>query len=593
MVDNKTRIIIICLVIIILIVAIGGTALYFTTDMLKSSETLFKKYGLQNLQDIVEVTDISEEEKTMDYLRTQNFSESTDASLKYLKSENDEEEVYKIREKGNSNASKNESYRHIMAAYGENNNIILNIEQLKQNDMIGIRLSNVVKQYVSVENKSLSYLISSMGYDSKNFSETLKSADISGVFSISNEEAEKIIGTYANIIFSEISKNHYSSNGNAVITLNNKQSVTTKAYTLTLTKNEFDKICKKVLNQAVSDETILAKLDKIDEKIKEIGFVEPEGESLRERYIAMIQKKVENMDYQGENNSKIITTIYVVDGRTVRTEIKNEQSQLQIDLDQTSGKKISVKTIKVNGDTKTTKTYASQVAFTEQETLRTISYSDDTKNLSIEINKNEIDDQNMTVATKLNYNSNNISNIDFEGTTEFKIVEEGEISDNFTSDNNITLNNFDGEGIKSLLNTLKEKSIQKLESIQSIIKTKMLNNIILKIDEREQQLDQEQKDNEKLKKDNFNNKFILYEGEKVEQEYIEKLIAVAGENMKDYKVISGTQIKIFIQEGNNNEKAAEEILTAIATGKNTFDVKLNYGENGYVESIDIAVHQKN
>ena len=62
--------------------------------------------------------------------------------------------------------------------------------------------------------------------------------------------------------------------------------------------------------------------------------------------------------------------------------------------------------------------------------------------------------------------------------------------------------------------------------------------------------------------------------------------------MTDYKVISGSQLKIFIKEGVKNEEKANQILTAISQSNEKYDVKLNYNAEGYVESIDITVSQK-
>ena len=42
--DSKTKIIIIILIVLIFLVGIGGTILYLTTDMFKSSQVLFQKY---------------------------------------------------------------------------------------------------------------------------------------------------------------------------------------------------------------------------------------------------------------------------------------------------------------------------------------------------------------------------------------------------------------------------------------------------------------------------------------------------------------------------------------------------------------------
>ena len=103
---------------------------------------------------------------------------------------------------------------------------------------------------------------------------------------------------------------------------------------------------------------------------------------------------------------------------------------------------------------------------------------------------------------------------------------------------------------------------------------------------------QEEQDNLELKKEKFNNKFALYEGEEVELQYVEKLLETAGKNMTDYQVISGTQIRLLIKEGVENEQKAKEILTAIENTRETFTIKLNRNQDGYVDSIDIIVTEK-
>ena len=59
--------------------------------------------------------------------------------------------------------------------------------------------------------------------------------------------------------------------------------------------------------------------------------------------------------------------------------------------------------------------------------------------------------------------------------------------------------------------------------------------------------------------------------------------------MEDYKVLVGTQLRIYIKEGQKNEEKAEEIKAVIHDSREKYNVKLNYNENGYVESIDITV----
>lgn len=588
--DNKIKIIIIILIVLIFLVGIGGTVLYFTTDMLKSSKILFQKYIAQDMQNIVDVFEVSKEEQNIDLLRKSDYKEATNATLKYLEKENDEQEVYTIKEEGINKAQENSSYRNISMSYGDN--VLMSVDLLSQNNTYGFRLANLVQQFVSVQNATVPYFVSSMGLDGSIFQETLKGVDVAGLLDFSDEEVEQLTNTYMSVVLKDLDKAHYSSKRNSIITLNNKESVTTNAYTLTITKNELDKLYKKLLNQAINDNIILAKLDSIDSKIKEAGFKEAEGKSLKEQYISNLKEIVDGLEYQGEDSRKISVTVYEQKGRTVRTLIKTENAEYEIDLDSSNGKKLSLKTTQITGEEKKIKLYTLGKTDNEQGRNREFSYSDENQNLEVALNTVQTDSE-IAVDTNVNYKSTDITSIDFTSKTQIELSANEAIPINFDETNNILLNNYEGDRILSILDSLKNRAIASLEQSQSIINTKLLNNIILKIDEKEQRQQQQEKDNEELKKEKFNNKFILYEGENVEQEYVQKLIKTVSENMEDYQVVSGTQIKILIKEGVKNEQKANEILTAIDSSKNTFNIKLNYDEQGYVNSIDITVYEKN
>ena len=587
--DNKIKIIIIILIVLIFLVGIGGTVLYFTTDMLKSSKILFQKYIAQDMQNIVDVFEVSKEEQNIDLLRKSDYKEATNATLKYLEKENDEQEVYTIKEEGINKAQENSSYRNISMSYGDN--VLMSVDLLSQNNTYGFRLANLVQQFVSVQNATVPYFVSSMGLDGSIFQETLKGVDVAGLLDFSDEEVEQLTNTYMSVVLKDLDKAHYSSKRNSIITLNNKESVTTNAYTLTITKNELDKLYKKLLNQAINDNIILAKLDSIDSKIKEAGFKEAEGKSLKEQYISNLKEIVDGLEYQGEDSRKISVTVYEQKGRTVRTLIKTENAEYEIDLDSSNGKKLSLKTTEITGEEKKIKLYTLGKTDNEQGKNREFSYSDENQNLEVALNTVQTDSE-IAVDTNVNYKSTDITSIDFTSKTQIELSANEAIPVNFDETNNILLNNYEGDRILSILDSLKNRAIASLEQSQSIINTKLLNNIILKIDEKEQRQQQQEKDDEELKKEKFNNKFFLYEGENVEQEYVQKLIKTVSENMEDYQVVSGTQIKILIKEGVKNEQKANEILTAIDSSKNTFNIKLNYDEQGYVNSIDITVYEK-
>lgn len=585
--DNKIKIIIIVLIILMILTVVGGAVLYFATDMLKSSETLFQKYILQDIQNIAEVIEVSKEEENIDLLRKSDYNSSTKATLKYLENENDEEEIYDITEMGIVKSSEDSSYRNITANYGDTK--LISVDLLKQNNIYGFRLANLVQQFVSVENATLAYFVSSMGYDGKYFSEKLNSVDISGLLDFSNEEIEQLSNTYANIVFSDINKKNYSSNSN-IITLSNKDSVTTNSYTLTLTKNDIDKIYKKILTQAINDQILLSKIDKIDAKIKEIGIIEPEGESLREIYVSTLQEKANRIEYQGEDTRKVSFTVYVSKGITVRTTIKTETNEFTLDVDNKNGKTLTLKVQELINEENKTKMYSLGKVDNEQGRTRMMAYNDEIQNLQIEMNTLKQADK-IEIKTNLNYDNETITNINFQSDTNITFGANEAIPVNFGEDNNILLNNYEGERITSILDNLKNRAIKSLEKSQSNINTKLLNNILVFIDDIEQQRQQKIEENIELQKQRFNNQFVLYEGEELEAQYIQKLLKAASKNMSDYKVISGKQIRIFIENGKENEEKANEIANVISEHYK-YNVTINYSEDGYVESVDIFVYQK-
>lgn len=586
--DNKLKIIIIILVILIFVVTIGGVILYFTTDLLKPSEVLFQKYISQNIVNISRLFDVSKEEQNIDLLRKSDYKESSNATLKYLEKENDEEEVYQIKEEGLNKSQEKSSYRNISTTYGDN--LIMSIDLLAQNNMYGFRLANLVQQFVSVENATVSYFVSSLGLDGSAFSEKMQDVDVTGLLDFSDEEKSQLIKTYLNVIAQEIDSKHYKAKSNVIITLNNKESITTNAYSLTLTKNEFDKIYKKTLSTAVTDQIILSKLDNIDSKIKEAGFSEENGNSLKEKYTKKLQEIINGIEYQGEDDRKISITVYEQKGTTVRTAITTEDSEFIIDLDNVNDGTYTLKTTKVEDKKEITKYYT--LGKSNDGNNRKFEYSDSNQNLKIALNTVQTE-SNINIDANVNYKSTEITNIDFSSKTEIILSANESIPVNFDDKNNILLNNYEGDRALSILDNLKDRAIASLEKSQSIINSKLLNNIILEIDEKEQEKRKKEEDNIELQKERFNNKFALYEGEDIEKEYVLKLIKTASENMSDYQLISGKQIRILIQEGIKNEEKANEISTAIDASRENYDIKLKYNADGYVESIDIIVHEKN
>ncbi len=588
MYEIKIKSIVIFLMIIMIVIISVGITLYVTTDVFKSDEELFKKYISQDLENIMDVFDISDEEEIIDIIQSNDYINQTKVKLNYLENENDQEEIYTISEDGTINNSEEKSYKNIEITY--NDEILSKIELLQEQDLYGFRLSNLVQQFVTMRNDNMDYFISSMGYNGQYFSDILHRVDLSGLFQFSDEDIQNITNTYAKIIFSDISAKSYSSKRNALITLNNGQSVETNSYSLTITKNELDKIYKRILNQVESDNLILSKLDELDNKLEEFGVLLPEGESIHEKFVDKVQEISNKIEYAGEDTRQIIFTVYEVDGVTVRTSIKTETKEFLIDLDETSGKTLSLKATELTDDGTDTKIYSLGRMSNGTERIRTVTYNDSVRNLELTINTTKNEEQ-IDMYTNFDYNDEKISMLNIEAETKIDLSSNSVISVTFEDGKNYILNDYEASRVIDILKSLKDIFINSLEEKQSKINTKLLNNILIWIDQKEQEQANKEQNDKELQKQRFNNQFILYAGENLKYEHVQKLLEVVSKNMSDYHVVSGTQIQILIEDGKENTEKAEEIKSQL-DDKHTYNIDINYDEDGYINSIDLSVYEK-
>lgn len=586
--EKNVKLIIIVLVIAMFLLAITGGVLYFTTDLFKSNEKLFQKYVSQNIKNIANVFDVSTGEKYIDYIRKSDYTENTEISLSFLENANDQEEIYKIQSEGIVNNTDKELYENIKANYGQEE--LANIELLRQNEIYGFRLSNLVQQFISIENATMYYVVSNLGYNGKYFQEKMKLEDLdfTGLFDFSEEEIQKLKEDYFNVIFSDINPKSYSSKSGVMITLTNKDSITAKQYTLTLSKTELDKIYKKVLNQAINDQIILSKLERIDNEIKEIGINEPEGESIKERYITKLKAIYDSIEYLGQNDEMITFDVYQLKGKTYRTSMKTKAGEYIIDLNEKDGIELNYKTIKLTEEGEDISIYS---LGKKQDDSRYFSFED--SNQSVEFILGIKNDENaIKAATELIYKSKEISQLKVNANSVLDFSNKKRIETGFVKNPNIILNNYESDVIDNLFENLKNRAIKNLEEKQAIINTKMINNLLLWIDKKEVARKNEEQSNLELIKQRFNNKFVLYEGENVNQETLIKLLETAGKNMTDIKVLNGKQIEILIKPGENNEEKAKQIIDALSNKKYSYNIKMQYNEEGYINAISISLYEK-
>lgn len=157
----------------------------------------------------------------------------------------------------------------------------------------------------------------------KNIDSLLTNVDIKGAITFTDEEKQALQNTYLNIIKSNVSKDKYSKQANSIITVNNK-SVTTNAYTITLTKEQYNNLIVKMMEQLSKDEVILSKIDNIENIIKEKYSSYDAEKSLREEFVEKINKEIEDIQNNNIGNDEVKITVYEAKGKTTRTTIQTD-----------------------------------------------------------------------------------------------------------------------------------------------------------------------------------------------------------------------------------------------------------------------------
>ena len=270
---KKNKIVVIILIIFLILAIAGGVFayLFINTDIFKSSRELFSKYFKQDLEMFEEMTSF-ETIKIYNNLQNENAYNSS-TNIKTIYSEGGE-----ISNPLNNLFAKldiqKDSKQNYFYANGQillkeediveeqpviQDNEYLQAEIIKQEEQYGIRFTDVVKQFVTVNNdENLENIVNEIGLDI-NLLKTIINIIDGNETIISEEQINEIKNKYLNIIISEISNGVFEKQRNAIITYNN---VTTKtnAYSVSLTNKQVQNILLQILNNIKTETDILDKV---------------------------------------------------------------------------------------------------------------------------------------------------------------------------------------------------------------------------------------------------------------------------------------------------------------------------------------------
>ena len=617
MMARKTRIAIITVAISLLVITIIGILafLYLETDAFKTNETLFTKYLAQNFEELDNLKNNSNS-TTKSLLENSKYTSKIDGQIEYIENkdtsdENKNSSVNNIKLKINVQKDNQNKYKYYDMAIQNENEKLLGVEYIKSQGKQGIRL-NGIQQFVSTQNEENEIL---KEFNIKTIDKLTSSIDIDSIISFSEEEKQTIKNNYMNILKSNISKDKYHKQSKALITVNNKD-IQTNAYYISMTLEEYNNLYVKMLQQLEKDEILLAKIDAIEEQLKEYNV----EENLKDKIIEKINEKIKNIQDNNIGNDEVKITVYENNGKTVRTSIENGTDKLALDFYNEASMKITQtkmedvvkeKTIKIEKQKKDTQIntmieYSNSEENQEKYNI-TLNYEETNQNNNIQKN-----------VELLISNDKNQANLKINDTINIVDEFENEITLN---EDNVNIDELEDEQKSSISEILNENYKTQLSNVQSVANIndykRMLQNLgIIKNDAVELPSEGEITDTERKR---FNSQFEFFASENLTSNNITELLNTATNNLGDIKVVlkdgniedldadklksandsyeykkSISEILLYIKRNSNNEEKSKNLNEYLKDeNNNKYTVSIEYDNDGLTSLIRAKLQDEN
>lgn len=587
---KKKKILIITIILILMVLAVVGATfayLFLKTDIFKSDKELFGKYMSQNIDMLNKFADSD----TVKVYNTLNNAESyeSNTSIKTEYSEGGEvsSPINNLSVAVNIQKDNTDKYFYADGQILFGSKTYLESEIIKDQDLYGVRFTDVVRQFITVrDDENLEDVSKDIGVDSKTLKSFMDTLD--GTTEISEEimtkdERQKLKEKYSNLVIDTISNGKFGSNKKALITYNNK-TTTTSSYTVSLTGEQIENLMIQILNNLkdedkIVDITMMSK-EKYQEKIDEI--------------ISYLTDEKEIPDVK--------MTVYQQNKNLLRTVIEIGTNKITIENTETE-KQLKSKIQLAIMDSETTNEYELELLKNNSEKQEDINailnITDGDEQYSISFLSEMKQEENIQLNTSIEYKKD-ILTIALSLKNEVKIGNDFEKKQTL-SNNNFVLNDAD-EGVrKNIIEQLQvrvpEKALTRLGLLQDALGMGIVNET-----EPVQESEMTQVDINK-----FNAKFEFYTGDEVSAENVNTLLGIVKDNLGSYEItpLNATDeevvkdptkmkysFKINIERNKSDEDGAKQIIEKISD-KKKYKISIFYKEqNKLIDYITIEEVEK-
>lgn len=335
---KRITLIILTIVLLICILTIALILLYFMTDIFQSNKMLFTKYMGQNAQNIEETLKTFTEEEYNSKLKESKHTDKTQIKLNYTENigtslENTKNSInrLKLNIDGQSDFENEYNYKNITLM--DQDNTVMQIEYIQKDNKYGIRFTNLIKQFILVENSGLRNLAQKFGYsetDINNIPDEIELENENYKITFSDEEKSALGNKYLNLIENDFSEDRFIKEKDQTIKINNENFNVNK-YTLKINKEELNNTYIKILEELKQDEIILSKIVSLQENINKFMPANNSEENIKKQFIDFLNKEIEKLNKTTIKQDEKEINVYEYNGNTIRTEIKSIEDVIKFD----------------------------------------------------------------------------------------------------------------------------------------------------------------------------------------------------------------------------------------------------------------------
>ena len=588
------------ILIILLIIAIACAILYATTDMFKSNDVLFEKYAsqlLDNLDDILNEDHMAEMEEI---LNNNKLTSETTATISYNENGDTSHPINNIQMNISGEEERTTGYNYKDITVTQNDETVVGAEYIEDGNIAGVRL-NEIRQFVStnIDNEDENEIY--------NLYELIHT-DIPGLLGLNADEWNTLKEKYIGIVLNNLTNANFSKQKGMALEINGAQ-YNANVYSVTVTKEQFNHIYIQILEELEKDETILSKIEAIDNKMNEYHNFIQDGETsnIKQDFINQIDNTIQKIENFNIGNDERTISVFESDGVAISLSIDTEENFMGVDV--INGE--SNNFINILGNEKIEEEEAENSFDLKIE--KTVAPNDETISIQYNIVEEGEETANLCNISRKMENSNVNSNINFsrnvgQNTLEIAVETITNIVNDFDekeelaeNENNIMIGSLNDEQKENVKNNVEENITNQINTFLQVVPSESINQMLINLKLKEEELDDLSGETvTELEKNRFNSTFELFEGENITKERVEELINIAKENLGDVRITNyreereeriPLEYRLVIERNTDNSDLAENVIAYIEENYNEkFSVRLEYDEmTGLVNNIYITV----